>query len=277
MKIGNFKLNKKEDLMYLTIPTFEKFNNLFHLFTTRIPNNFDLGTNTKTPLEKIYQNYEHLAKVFNLNIHDFVLSNQIHGDNVLVIDESYKSNNFLFNRTVKNADALITNKKNIVLITLYADCTPIYFFDPNKKVIGLAHSGWKGTIKKIAEKTVKKMMNIYNSNPEDILVALGPSIGPNSFEVREDVEKIFEDTFPNNLDIIKTKNDEKILDEKQLDKKYLIDIWKAIEYTLINSGIKKENIINSNIDTYTNTDLFFSYRKEGNTGRMAAIMALIDK
>ncbi|KAF2955539.1 peptidoglycan editing factor PgeF [Marinitoga sp. 38H-ov] len=266
MKIGNFNLSKKEDLMYLTIPTFEKFNYLFHLFTTRIPNNFDLGTNTKTPLEKIYRNYEHLAKVFNLNIHDFVLSNQIHEDNVLVIDESYKSSNFLFNRTVKNADALITNKKNIVLITLYADCTPIYFFDPNKKVIGLAHSGWKGTIKKIAEKTVKKIMNIYNSNPEDILVALGPSIGPNSFEVREDVKKIFEYTFPNNLDIIKKKN----------DKKYLINIWKAIEYTLVNAGIKKENILNSNIDTYTNTDLFFSYRKEKKTGRMAAIMGLID-
>jgi YfiH family protein len=267
MKIGNFNLNKKDDLMYLTIPTFEKFNNLFHIFTTRIPNDFDLGINTETPLKKIYHNYEKLAKVFNLNLNDFVLSDQIHEDNVLVVDESYKSNNFLYERKIKNTDALITNKKNIILVTLYADCTPIYFFDPKNNVIGLAHSGWKGTIKKIAEKTVKKMQNVYNSNPEDILVALGPSIGPNSFEVREDVKILFEKTFPKNINIIKKKDKEK----------YLINIWKAIEYTLINTGIKKENILISDIDTYSNTDLFFSYRKEGKTGRMAAIMALIDK
>ncbi|OQY09972.1 MAG: hypothetical protein B6I29_02410 [Marinitoga sp. 4572_148] len=267
MKMGNFNINNKNGLMYFTIPIFEKYKNLFHLFTTRIPDNFDLGINTETPLEKIHKNYEKLAKTFNLNLNDFVLSGQIHGDNVLVIDESYKSNNFLFDRKVKNADGLITNKKNIFLVTLYADCTPIYFFDPANNAAGLSHSGWKGTIKKIAEKTVNKMKENFGTKPEDVLVALGPSIGPDSFEVREDVKILFEKTFDFSNEIIKRKNKET----------YLINIWKAIEYTLIDAGVKKENIFISNIDTYTNTDLLFSYRKEGKTGRMAAIIGLIDR
>ncbi|NUU99534.1 hypothetical protein XO12_05290 [Marinitoga sp. 1154] len=275
MKIGNFTLKKKDDIYYFTIPIFENYGNLFHIFTTRKTGyndkELDLGVNTQTALNDVYMNYLKLCETFNIKQDSIILSDQVHKDNILIIDESFKSNNFLFKRKVKNADGLITNKKNLFLVTLYADCTPIYFFDPVKEVIALAHSGWKGTVKKIGEKTVLKMIKEFGCNPKDILVALGPSIGPESFEVKEDVknffEKIFnEKNFSFSNEIIKPGKNEK----------YLIDIWKTIEYTLINTGIRKEHILNSNIDTYKNTDLLFSYRKEKNTGRMAAIMAIID-
>nr|WP_129408683.1 laccase domain-containing protein [Marinitoga lauensis] len=127
-------LNKKEDIYYFIFPIFEKYKNLFHLFTTRKTGyngkTLDLGINTETPIEDIYKNYLKLCNVFNINPQNLVLSDQVHEDNILIIDETYKSNNFLFDRKVKNADGLITNKKNIFLVTLYADCTPIYFFDP---------------------------------------------------------------------------------------------------------------------------------------------------
>ncbi|SHE41723.1 conserved hypothetical protein [Marinitoga hydrogenitolerans DSM 16785] len=268
MNLGNFVLKQKEDICYLTIPIFEKYRNLFHLFTTRKTGyngkDLNLGINTPTSLEEVYKNYLKLCRILNINTKNIVLSDQVHEDNILIVNDSYKSRNFLFDKKVKNADGLITNKKNIFLFTLYADCTPIYFYDPINEVIGVSHSGWKGTIKEIGKKTILKMKSVFNSQPENILIALGPSIGPESFEVRKDVKTLFEKKF--GKEVIKPKNEEK----------FLINIWKAIEISLIEVGIKKENILISNIDTYSNTDLFFSYRKEGNTGRMTTIMALID-
>ncbi|GAB6188837.1 peptidoglycan editing factor PgeF [Marinitoga arctica] len=268
MKLGNLNLNRKNNLLYLTFPNFEKYKNLFHIFTTRKlgESDFDLGLNTETPIPQIYKNYIYLANTFDLDVNNFILSDQVHGDNILIVNNSHKSDNFLFNRKIKNVDGLITNIKNLFLITLYADCTPIYFFDPIKNVVGLAHSGWKGTLKEIGKKTVLKIAETFGSNPEDLLIALGPSIGSESFEVKEDVKILFENKFRFSDKIIKRKNEEK----------YLIDIPTTIKYTLMEIGVKEKNIFISNVDTYKNTDILFSYRREGKTGRMAAIIGLLD-
>ncbi|AEX85812.1 uncharacterized protein, YfiH family [Marinitoga piezophila KA3] len=253
-------LKEKEGLKFLTFSHFEKFNNLFHLFTTRIyknTNDFNLNKRLLDSDIQIKNNYSTLCRIFNIPPENLVFSDQVHDNKIKIITQNSDS--------IKEIDGLITNEKNIFLVTYYADCTPIYFYDYKKEIIALAHSGWKGTLKRIAQKTINTMVTNFNSNPSDILVGIGPSIGPESFEVKDDVKSLFEKEFNYN-DIIIRKSG-----------KIYIDIWKTIKYQLIESGIPENNIESSNLDTYKRADLFFSYRKEKTSGRMAAIMGLIDK
>jgi YfiH family protein len=101
-------------------------------------------------------------------------------------------------------------------MVLQADCVPILFYDPNKKVIGIAHAGWKGTVSKIARNTVNAMNKNYNSKPKDIIAGIGPAIGPCCYEVKLDVVKKVEKSLDNGKEIIIVR-----------DGKYYLDLWKA--------------------------------------------------
>ena len=119
------------------------------------------------------------------------LSDQTHTTNVRVITEEDRGKGILRPQDYSDVDGMITNVPGIVLVTSYADCVPLYFVDPVRKAIGLSHSGWKGTVGHIGQKTVEKMHEVYGSEPKDIVAAIGPSICQSCYEVSDDVAEAF--------------------------------------------------------------------------------------
>lgn len=210
-------------------------------------------------------NYKKLCKSLNIEYNKLIrIEHQIHSNFVEIVDSKDK--------TYTNVDGLLTNKKEIPLSLRFADCTPMYIYDTQKNIIGNVHSGWKGTVQKIGQVAVQKMIEEYGSNPKDIICCIGPAIGKCHFEVDEDVKNIFETTFSymNINDKIITKG--QIKDEKQ---KYYIDTNLINAMMLEEVGIKKENIIQSNICTVCNSNLLHSYRADKEkSGRNTAIMCL---
>lgn len=146
---------------------------------------------------------------------------------------------------------------------------PLYLFDKNKKVIGNIHSGWQGTVKKIAKKAIEFMKQKFGSNPEDIICVIGPTIRKCHFEVRKDVRNLFYNEFKamKNIDDIIRYNDE--------TKTYFIDTVEINKNLLKEEGILEENIVDSKVCTFCDSNIIHSYRKEGKeAGRNTALICL---
>ena len=162
---------------------------------------------------------------------------------------------------------LVTNVPGICLVTSYADCVPLYFVDPIKKVIGLSHSGWRGTVGKIGKETVRVMKEHFGCDPADILAAVGPSICQDCYEVSGDVIEKFKEAF-----------DEKDWDNlfyRKNNGKYQLDLWKANESVFRESGICKEHIAVTNVCTHCNSKILYSHRETGDKrGNLCAFLAL---
>lgn len=183
---------------------------------------------------------------------------QIHSDIVNVINENNIEQKI-------DGDALITNVANVPLLIFTADCVPIAIIDKKNKAIGLAHAGWRGTYDRIGQKTIELMEKEYNTNSDDVVCVIGPSIGPCCYEVSEDlVEK-----FNTNL----TNYDEKFYIIKE--GRYYLDLWKINEYILKSSGVKENNIINLNLCSSCNEENFHSYRKHDKTPKRIGMILQI--
>lgn len=192
------------------------------------------------------------------NIKNLTSNLQIHSDIVNLINEDNIGQKI-------DGDALITNLSKVPLLVFTADCVPIGIVDDKNKAIGVVHAGWRGTFDKIAKKTIDKMSQNFNTNPQDLTCIIGPSIGPCCYEVSKELIEKF--------NIILTNCNEKFYIIK--DNKYYLDLWKINEYILQSSGVKKENIINLNLCTSCNSDNFHSYRKHNQTQhRIGMIMEI---
>ena len=197
--------------------------------------------------------YKMLADALDIEVNNIVEPVQTHTDEVRILEEVTSSD------AIQDVDGLITNKKNIAITSKNADCILFFFYDPKNKVIANVHSGWKGTFKRIAIKTVKKMINEFGSNPEDILCFISPSIRKCHFEVDSDVKEMCENIFSElSLDKIISKGE--IKENKQ---KYMIDTVLINKEGLLNLGLKEENIIDSGICSVCHKDEVHSARAEG--------------
>jgi YfiH family protein len=170
-----------------------------------------------------------------------------------------------YESALPDCDALITDVPNIFLMTFYADCFPIYLFDPERKVIGLAHSGWKGTLAEIGKETVRKMQEIFGSRPGDVRVFIGPGIQACCFEIQEDLRKKVTAKF----------GDEERFVSSNGKRAIVWDLPAAISYSLRQAGVKESNIVNCGLCSSCLEETFFSYRRDkGFTGRMGAAITL---
>jgi YfiH family protein len=161
------------------------------------------------------------------------------------------------------ADAILTDNPNVTLFMRFADCVPIFLFDPEQNIIGLVHSGWKGTVKKISILAVEAMIKNYNSKPEDIKAGIGPSISHQHYTIRHDVIQQVLSAFG--------QNEAKVLSKEKGDVKF--DLWEANRILLLQAGLKEIEV--SNICTASNPSDWYSYRGEGgNTGRFGALIGL---
>lgn len=204
-----------------------------------------------------------IEKQINNNFRKVIMPGQNHTANVAIVTEENIDEAF------SNTDGLITNIKNVALITSLADCQGILLYDKKKNVIANIHSGWKGTLKGIVKKCVEMMINNFQSNPLDIVVQITPSILGCCFEVDEDVKNLFIESFKDINNYIKVGD---IIDNKQ---KYYIDTTIINREVLIGLGIPYNNIKISNYCTKCNNKYFHSYRCEkDNSGRNIALIYL---
>lgn len=245
-----------------TFKNLSKHKNCTHLITKKDstqPYHFSLALHTNEEPKSIITNRNTLNQLFP-NMH-FVTANQTHSANISIISQHHEQGWNNIEDAIKNCDALITNQKNIMLTILTADCVPILLFDPKQQVISAIHAGWKGTEQTIAFKTVKKMQEMFNSNPKDILAGIAPSIGKCCYEVDWNVAQHFEHI----EDAYKNRG-----------KKQMLDLPHINKLQLLKAGLKSENIEMSNICTACEVDDYFSYRKEGGcSGRFMSMIGLI--
>ena len=235
---------------------------LVHAYSLGTDLNFRTSTIKKEKLpkeeyKKAIKSYQLLCDSIDCNYINLVKTNQEHTDCVKIVDEKVNKDEPDFNlRKYYNTDGLITNQKDRILSTTNADCILLLFFDPIKKVVANIHSGWKGTLQRIAIKTVQKMVKEFGCNPKDIICCICPSIRKCHFEVEKDVKDMFEKEFKD-LD-----NLNKIIEEKVLSKKWNIDTVLINQIILEKQGLKKENIIDSGICSVCHSNLIHSYRVE---------------
>ncbi len=219
---------------------------------------FSLALHTQENREDIIKNRVYLSKEFpNFS---FIVSNQTHSANIKVVTKKETKGWMELDSAIENCDALITNQKEVMLTILTADCVPIFLFDKKQNVISAIHAGWRGTQQKILYKTVKKMIEVFNSNPKDILAGIAPSIGKCCYEVDWSVAKHFKYI----KDAYENRGEKQMLDLPHINKQQLLE-----------AGIEEKNIELSNICTSCEVEKYFSYRRErGCSGRFMSMIGL---
>lgn len=215
------------------------------------------------------ENFRRIAAILNSAPERIICSNQTHTTNVMVVTEKNAGNGVTKPNEFKDVDGMVTNVPGIILATFYADCVPLYFVDTVNKAIGLSHSGWRGTVGRMGQKTIDVMGAHFGSRPQDLICAVGPSICADCYEISEDVADEFNREFPKQADrILKHKG----------NGKYHLDLWLTNKIILQESGVKEENIIMADMCTCCNKELLFSHRatagKRGNLGAFLGLKCL---
>lgn len=218
----------------------------------------NLGGSVGDDADHVAQNRVHVFETLGRNpasIHDVWL---VHGTDIVYADAPR-----LPGAPSEKADILFTDKPEVSLFMRFADCVPLLFHDPKKHVIGIAHAGWMGTLQGVAGTAIRGMQKRYGSDPADVVVGIGPSIGVDHYEVGEEVAAKFQEKYPEHA--------ESILQQK--NGSIHLDLWTANACQLKGAGV--EHIQVSGICTACNLDDWFSHRAEkGKTGRFGALMAL---
>ncbi len=263
-----FDEKEVEHVPFLSYPMFENTGIVNHGFSTRLGGistghcaSMNISTTRGDDPEAIAENRRRIANAIGVEVEDFTYTHQTHTTNVVVVKEEDRGRRFM------ETDGMITNVPGICLVTFYADCVPLYFVDPVKKVIGMSHSGWRGTVGKIGKITIEKMIENYGTDPKDVLAAIGPSICQECYEVSEDVIDIFKENFSESIwaDLFYRKE----------NGKYQLNLWEANKQVFLEAGVKKANIAVTNLCTHCNPDILFSHRTTGNArGNLSAFLAL---
>lgn len=268
----------KEDIQYLQFRKLLEYKDIItHAYPISLELNFSTNTNntkqiSENEYEKSTESYKKICNSLKINYKNIVKANQEHTDNIVDVKEKINKDSMDIKlQKYKNTDGLITNKKNIILSTTNADCIIMLFFDPVTKTIANVHSGWRGTLKRISVKTVKKMIKDYKCNPKDIICCICPSIRQCHFEVDVDVKDLFEKEFQD----LEMLDMQKIIQKQDKKEKWNIDTVSINKIILERQGLKRENIIDCEICSVCNSDLIHSYRVEKQGfGLSTALIAL---
>ena len=199
--------------------------------------------------------YNDIGKDFGITADSMVRTMQEHTDNILEVKECDKGLGVVKKEPSISYDGLITNEKGIMLLTVEADCTPIYILDPVNKAVAMVHSGWRGTVKKIACRALDMMKEKYGTDKEKVLIHFGPAICGKCYEVGMELIDEFKK-------ILKCDEVHKvfipIVDKPE---KYLLDVTESIKLSLLDYGVLDKNITQSEYCTY-HDNIFHSWRRE---------------
>ena len=282
------KKDKIGDVEIFTSPGFRKKFKILLLFTTRrkgfsTDNYNSLNTAYHVGDNPLNVNKNRL-KILNLLGCDkntsLISLNQIHSNKILVIDEGFLKENFLSENKnsgftnlgsslLYSADGMITDILKVPIMVMGADCNLILMADVKNKVVAAVHAGWRGVLNQIILNAINTFTSRFNSKPEDIYIFFGPSIRKCCFKVDENVFNLFYRKF------YEASFYEKITDKEKNTNYFFIDLVNIMRNDIIKTRIPEKNIFDTGICTCCNNeDLFYSYRKEKETGRQAGIIML---
>lgn len=262
------------DTPYLEYPLFQNTGVVTSGFSTRMGgvsqgcySSLNLSFTRGDEESAVHENFRRIGEAIGVNCENMVFTQQTHTTNVIQVRDVHRGMGITKQRDYSDVDGLVTNVPGICLVTFFADCVPLYFVDPVKKVIGLSHSGWRGTVGKIGKKTVELMCSSYGCKPEDILAGVGPSICQDCYEVSEDVIDQFREQFE--------KSCWNELFYPKENRKYQLNLWKANERIFWEAGILSEHIVVTNLCTHCNSDKLYSHRATGDKrGNLCAFLAI---
>ena len=265
------KINEANGVVYLTFPILEQFG-VKHGFSTRLGgvsegmfSSMNLSFQRGDDREKVEENYKRICNVLNMNHKNVVLSNQVHDTKIKLVTKEDAGKGMIKESDIIGIDGLITQEKDIPLVTFYADCVPLFFYDPVKEVIAAAHSGWRGTKEKIGKKVVETMEE-FGCKKEDVVAVIGPSICQDCYEVSEDVVLEFQEVFMEETSLFAKAKE---------NGKYNLDLWKVNSMILKEAGILEKHMSLPNLCTCCNPKLLFSHRaSKGKRGNLAGFISL---
>ena len=266
-------LNNKDSVPYLTYNSLKEIKFINHAFSTRLGgvsegifDSMNMAFNRGDNPDSVTENYRRLCQSAGFDFDTLVASAQDHHTFVRKVSSENVGTGITKPRDMESVDALITNEKGVTLVTYYADCTPLFFVDTNRKAIALAHAGWRGTVGRIGEEVIKKMSSEFGTNPADLVCAVGPAISKCCYEV----DKACADEFYN----LKDLDNSQFIFPKE-NNKYMIDLLEANRQILIKAGVNSKNITLSDLCTRCNSELLWSHRAtNGQRGTMCAMMCI---
>ena len=239
---------------FIRYSIFNRFKNVVAFSSTKQTFNLINPRYTGDSVNIYIQNRSLLAKKLGIKPEQLIFPRQTHSDNVVEINK-------LQQNEINDTDALITDRQNICICVQTADCVPVLLYEPKLKVIAIVHAGWRGTVKKIVEITVKKMIQDYQASSKHIVAAIGPSIGPKIYEVGDEVVSKVKETFSNHECFLVKKS----------PGKFHFNLWEANRQILFSNDVRKENIEILEECTFDLNYKYFSARKEGiQTGRIVS-------
>jgi YfiH family protein len=232
-----------------------------HFVTARNSNpegkEFTLSFSSSPDQDEIRRNRALLANAMGVGKDQLYFPSQVHKTRIVKVTQNTSK------QEVMETDALITAEKGLCIAVMSADCVPILLYDKKNKAVGAVHSGWRGTVARILEKTLHEMQSAFGTRGEDLVAGIGPSVSQDSYEVGEEVVTEIEQAFgsANGLMIARPNNKAKL------------DLWKANSIQLMEFGVAPSRIEIADLCTVKNNDHFFSARK-GDSGRFAAGIVL---
>lgn len=252
----------KNGIQYLQFRKLLEYDDIInHAYGIGLDRNYrTIKNNCEAKFDKAINDYKELCSAARMNYINCIKPCQEHTQNVRKVNQKINKGMPDFEQEeYKATDGLITNQKNIALVTTNADCILLIFFDPIKRVIANVHSGWRGTLQKISVKTVKEMKDEYNCEPQNIICCICPSIRKCHFKVHDDVQELYYNEFKDLREI------DDLIVPVQNEDTWIIDTVEINKIILKQAGLKEENIIDCGICSVCNSDLIHSYRieKEG--------------
>jgi YfiH family protein len=239
---------------FITITALDASAVVRHGFTTRRG-----GLGCRTSGFRSPDDWDAVAEAFGIARDRVVTVHQVHGDDIIAVD----SRNF---RDIgpMHADGLFTSVRGIAVGVETADCVPVLLFDPGTPAVAAVHAGWRGTVKKIAEKAVRAMQHRFGSDPVRMIAGIGPAIGPECYEVDEPVMGPVREAFPFWKEVAAARG----------NGRFSLDLVNLNRLALVQAGLKELNVHAVGLCTSCRRDLFYSFRAEGRTGRMLSAIML---
>lgn len=224
----------------------------------------NLGLHVGDDLACVRHNRRLACKDLGFGLEDWVSGEQVHGAQVRVVTQDDRGRGaFDHGDAIAGLDGLVTDQPGVLLAGYFADCVPLIAVDPNGPRIGIGHAGWRGTIAKVAANLVLEMKSAFASDPGNLRVWIGPSIGPCCFEVSAEVAAMFESAGLGQYVHFSIQG------------RFTIDLKGVNEHLLAEVGVKPSHIEVSSLCTMCESGRFFSHRASGPlTGRMAALVGI---
>lgn len=292
------KLNLKHNVPFLTFPKLSKQDCIQHLFSVRAGGvsegqfcSMNFSSKLGDDKDRVLENFRRIALAMDCKLDDMIGTVQTHTTNILRVTAQDKGKGILKDPDLWDLDGLVTNEKGVTLVAYMADCVPLFFADPVQGAVGVAHSGWRGTVNNMAGKMVERFQTEFGSDPKDLIVGIGPSICQACYEVDWNVAKEFQESLGDDtaerrqiaesgVYPMEGKDDcklRRVAEPGDKAGKFQLDLWLANLIFLVRAGIDLKNVDVTDLCTSENSRLLFSHRaSQGKRGNMGAFIKLCD-